>query len=285
MNSIKCVHCGLINWADAEACKRCGNPPVPAGQEAGGWHPPAEQEAGGWQAPAYGGQQWGAKKRTGLAVASLVVGILSLLTFSLFFVGALTALIMGIVAVSRAGRQPEVYGGRGLAVGGIVTSAISLLMAPMIGIILAIAIPNLLASRRAANEASAVGSLREIVLAEGTYSSTVGAGSYGSLEELGQASLIEAALARGLKNGYQFDLVATDEACAVSAVPISYGTTGTRSFYITCDEREIHMADKGGQAADDSDPVLDERASGTRSFGPGPGVEGYEAPRAPRRRY
>lgn len=287
MNNIKCVHCGLVNWADAEACKRCGNPPGPAAQESGEWQPNPGQGSAGWQPPAhaYGHQGWGAKQRKGLAVASLIVGILSLLTFSLFIVGALSALVMGIVAVVRTGRQPEVYGGRGMAVGGIVTSALSLVMTPVLGIILAIAIPNLLASRRAANEAGAVASLREIVLAEGTYSHTVGKGSYGSLEELGRASLIEAALARGVKNGYQFELVTTDETCAVSAVPLSYGTTGRRSFYATCDESEVHAADKGGRAADDSDPVLDERASGRRSNGPGPGSEGYGSPRATRQRY
>jgi type IV pilus assembly protein PilA len=246
MNSIKCAHCGLINWADAEACKRCGNAPAADGQESGGWQPPAD-----------GTQGWGGKKRKGLAVASLVLGIVSLFTFSLLVVGALTALVMGIVAASRAGKQPHVYGGRGLAVGGIVTSALSLVTVPLLGIILAIAIPNLLASRRAANEASALRSLREIVMAQDTYSSTAGGGSYGSLEELGEANLIEDALAAGLKNGYLFDVVADEETCAVSAVPMIYGRSGTRSFYVTCEEGEIHFADKGGEAADDSDPVLD----------------------------
>ncbi|HWS53072.1 MAG TPA: DUF4190 domain-containing protein [Pyrinomonadaceae bacterium] len=275
MNSIKCAHCGLINWADAEACKRCGNPPAAAGQESGE----------GWAPPAYGAQDWGAKKRTGLAVASLVIGILSLLTFSLFLVGALTALVMGIVAAARAGKQPEVYGGRGLAVGGIVTSALSLLTVPLLGIILAIAIPNLLAARRAANEASAVHSMREILTAQDAYRSTVGAGSYGSLDELGAASLLEDPLARGVKNGYQFIMVATTETCALSAVPKDYGATGTRSFYVRCEEGEIHMADKRGEAADDSDPVLDSSGYGQPGNAFGPSSRGHEAPRAPRRRY
>ena len=53
-----------------------------------------------------------------------------------------------------------------------------LIVVAIIGIIAAIAIPNLLASRRAANEGSAQQSLRTMSSAEATYQSTAGAGSY-----------------------------------------------------------------------------------------------------------
>src|SRR5437867_12478128 len=49
-----------------------------------------------------------------------------------------------------------------------------LIVVAIIGIIAAIAIPNLLASRRAANEGSAEQSLRTISSAEATYQSTAG---------------------------------------------------------------------------------------------------------------
>ena len=49
-----------------------------------------------------------------------------------------------------------------------------LIVVAIIGIIAAIAIPNLLASRRAANEGSAQSSLRTIHSARGTYQSTSG---------------------------------------------------------------------------------------------------------------
>ena len=49
-----------------------------------------------------------------------------------------------------------------------------LIVVAIIGIIAAIAIPNLLASRRASNEASAIASLRTIGTAQATYLSTVG---------------------------------------------------------------------------------------------------------------
>jgi prepilin-type N-terminal cleavage/methylation domain-containing protein len=56
-----------------------------------------------------------------------------------------------------------------------------LIVVAIIGIIAAIAIPNLLASRRAANEASAISALRTIGTAQSTSSSTLGDGDYGTL--------------------------------------------------------------------------------------------------------
>lgn len=64
--------------------------------------------------------------RRGLAVAALVCGIVGL--FPLWFPVNLIGLILGIVAARRASRQPEQYGGRGLAIGGICTGAVGLLM-------------------------------------------------------------------------------------------------------------------------------------------------------------
>ncbi len=49
-----------------------------------------------------------------------------------------------------------------------------LIVVAIIGIIAAIAIPNLLASRRAANESSAIGSVRTIGTAQATYLTTIG---------------------------------------------------------------------------------------------------------------
>lgn len=53
-----------------------------------------------------------------------------------------------------------------------------LIVVVIIGIIAAIAIPNLLASRRAANEGSAISSLRTYHGAQLTYQATTGAGNY-----------------------------------------------------------------------------------------------------------
>src|SRR6202043_2805615 len=56
-----------------------------------------------------------------------------------------------------------------------------LIVVAIIGVIAAMAIPNLLASRRAANEGSAIGGLRTIVSSELSYQATSGAGSYATI--------------------------------------------------------------------------------------------------------
>jgi prepilin-type N-terminal cleavage/methylation domain-containing protein len=86
-----------------------------------------------------------------------------------------------------------------------------LIVVAIILIIAAIAIPNLLRSRIAANEASAVGSVRTINTAEITYASTYPANGFGTLPRLGGAGgsatgagLIDEVLASGSKSGYVF---------------------------------------------------------------------------------
>src|SRR3974390_3151776 len=87
-----------------------------------------------------------------------------------------------------------------------------LIVVAIILIIAAIAIPNLLRSRMAANEASAVGSLRTINTAAVTYSTTYGIGYPAALSNLGPAAtassttadLVDSVLSSGIKSGYSF---------------------------------------------------------------------------------
>src|SRR2546423_1500900 len=80
-----------------------------------------------------------------------------------------------------------------------------LIVVAIIGIIAAIAIPNLLASKRAANEGSAVASVRTITAAEATYSATAGQGNYGDLTALNGAGLVDSVLISSSgKSGYKF---------------------------------------------------------------------------------
>ena len=115
-----------------------------------------------------------------------------------------------------------------------------LIVVAIIGIIAAIAIPNLLASRRAANEGSAQQSLRTFSSAEATYRSTAGNGSYGPIDNLVSQNLIDSALGSGTKSGYSFTTGAADPAASttsftIGATPTSPGGvtgTGTRDFCI-----------------------------------------------------
>jgi type IV pilus assembly protein PilA len=119
-----------------------------------------------------------------------------------------------------------------------------LIVVAIIGIIAAIAIPNLLASRRAANEGSAIATMRVIFSSEATYQATGGAGDYGSLADLRTAGLIDAVVADSAttpKSGYEFvaAAVAVDglpafDASSTASVHTDTSSvtgTGTRSFY------------------------------------------------------
>ena len=119
-----------------------------------------------------------------------------------------------------------------------------LIVVAIIGIIVAIAIPNLLASRRAANEASAQAGLRILTGAEASYRSAHGNGIYGTLADLNTVNLIDNTLAgatsaTSAQSGYIYQLTPL---AATAGEPASYiggnypsgpsgmTQTGTRRF-------------------------------------------------------
>jgi len=115
-----------------------------------------------------------------------------------------------------------------------------LIVVVIIGIIAAIAIPNLLASRRAANEASAIGSLRTITGAQATYK--VGNATFGTITQLNSQGLIDPVLGCAappcLKSGYNFASAPVAgfpdfhwNGTAAPQSPTGLGATGTRFFY------------------------------------------------------
>jgi type IV pilus assembly protein PilA len=116
-----------------------------------------------------------------------------------------------------------------------------LIVVAIIGIIAAIAVPNLLASRRAANEGSAIGSVRSMNSAEAEFFGTEGSNTrYGTRDELMAGGLIDSVLGGGQKSGYTFVVAKTDPAAGtqatfdVNAEAVSYTAltgTGTRGFY------------------------------------------------------
>ena len=115
-----------------------------------------------------------------------------------------------------------------------------LIVVAIIGIIAAIAIPNLLASRRAANEGSAQQSLRTLSSAEATYYATAGNGNYGTVDSLVSQNLIDTVLGGSAgKSGYNFTTgtapTASATAFVIAAAPKTYSgvtATGTREFCI-----------------------------------------------------
>jgi type IV pilus assembly protein PilA len=123
-----------------------------------------------------------------------------------------------------------------------------LIVVAVIGVIAAIAVPNLLASRRAANEASALSTMRVIASSEATYQATAGAGQYGDLAALNNASLVDvvvsaASIGGGTpKSGYLFSAekvngvgVPAFDAKAQPSIHTSASIvmgSGSRSFFV-----------------------------------------------------
>lgn len=131
-----------------------------------------------------------------------------------------------------------------------------LIVVVIIGIIAAIAIPNLLAARRSANEGSATSTLRTLHGAQATYQATTGNGNYAgatgvagtsSLPLLNGVGLIDQVLAQGTKSGYGYRGINFDVVTGGTPTPASFAfvskptgnagltATGTRNFGISTD--------------------------------------------------
>ena len=121
-----------------------------------------------------------------------------------------------------------------------------LIVVAIIGIIAAIAIPNLLASKRAANEGSAQSTMRTIHSSEAVYQSTAGNGAFGTLADLGTQKLLDSILgtAPHKKSGYTFECAAANIAAGppatfwATSIPSDTNAvtrTGNRSFSIAED--------------------------------------------------
>jgi type IV pilus assembly protein PilA len=121
-----------------------------------------------------------------------------------------------------------------------------LIVVVIIGIIAAIAIPNLLAARRSANEGSAISAMRTLHGAQMTYASTYGSSNYaatiGTLG--GTLGLIDATLASGTKSGYTWTggaavfTTTTPATFWFSCIPTATSgvtATGTRRFGVSTD--------------------------------------------------
>ena len=248
MKSTKCVECGFVGWADAPNCKACGAAITPHAYTL----PPPRPVTNAVQYAQWDEPQ---SPKQGLAVIALIFGILGFFTLGGFILGAIIGSILAWVAMRRAKREPWRYGGHGIAIAGLVLNLAMLVWVPLIA---AIAVPNLLAARRAANEGAAIHSLRLISEAQAMYRNNFG--KYATLDELAAQRLIDQKLATGTKNGYNFAIeLTTDdenlEGFAVTGVPITYRSTGNRSFFV--DETQVLRASDnlGGPASKLDQPL------------------------------
>lgn len=227
-----CSACGTTLEGDDRFCRTCGAAVGSSPATAGALPVPAP----------------GPTKTSPKAVISLILGL-----FIFFFPFSLVAVILGHLSLSEIRKSAGRLTGDSLAIAGLILGYIGIAGVPIILILAAIAIPNLLRARMAANESSAVEAVRKITLAEINYiGSHPEAGYACSLSALSDAQLIESEVGRGQRNGYRFEI----RGCApdtlggasskyqVVAYPVVTNQTGVRAF--CTDESAVIKVDAGG---------------------------------------
>jgi type IV pilus assembly protein PilA len=256
-----CSQCGTANADGAQFCSKCGaalsNAPASTN--------PALAVPGAAQPAIYPPQS------SGKALASLIFGL-----FFFVFPAAVVAIVFGHLSLSEIRKSAGRLTGRGMAMAGLILGYIGVAMIPFVLIVAAIAIPNLLRSKIAANQASAVGSLRTIISANLTYSSQFGSGFATTLDQLDgfggtagcdHAMLIDHVLATGQRHGYVFTYSARPSSDApakgctepgargftVNADPVNRNSTGMQSYFT--DETGVIRVEKSGPASADSDEL------------------------------
>ena len=129
-----------------------------------------------------------------------------------------------------------------------------MLVVTLIAIITAIALPNLTAARKAANEVAAISALRTLCTAQTHYRMRFG--SYASLTDLTATTTIDDSFSDALRSGYQFTSAAAPTASRweLNADPQTPGITGDRHFFV--DHSGVIRFQEAG-TANASDPAID----------------------------
>ena len=271
-----CPKCRIANPDSAQYCSKCGNslPASAAAVAASRSQDSTVVGPGPLPAPEL--------PTSGKAIASLMCGI-----FTFFLPASIAAIVLGHLSLSDIRKSAGQLGGKGAAIVGLVLGYAGIAVIPLVFIIAAIAIPNLLRARMVANEAAAVGSLRAINIAAVQYASAYENGFPSNFEAFSNeeasarncnhAGLLERPLAAGQRHGYIFTYTprfpngepgpvvspkAAAKGCtsggasgyAVTADPIRRGSTAQRSYY--ADQTGIiRYSDSGGPATADSPPL------------------------------
>jgi type IV pilus assembly protein PilA len=212
-----CAKCGTSIDTSDLFCRACGAAVVA----------PLEQAV----APA---QSVGPATTSTKAIISLIFGILFFL-----FPLPIVAVIFGHLALSEIRKSGGRLTGQGMATAGLILGYIGAASIPIILVVAAIAIPNLLRARMAANESSAVASVRIITTAQITHQVAHPEVGYAcSLSAISDAEISDTILLTGQKSGYRFEIrnCAPDNEGGPNtryqlvAYPTTANQTGMRAF-------------------------------------------------------
>lgn len=232
-----CAVCGNEAPVGEKFCRVCGSDVSQGAGPPAVLAPPAE----GTIFPA---------QTSGKAIASLISGL-----FIFAFPLSIVAIVLGHLAIPEIRKSAGRLKGERLAFAGLILGYIGLAAIPVILILAAIIIPNVLRAVMAANEASAIVSVRQLVNAENLYSRSHPSSGYACrLSDLADARLIDEKLASSQKNGYNFEVSCrSDRPDAVTtkylivAYPSILERTGQESF--CSDESGLIKTDITGSRA------------------------------------
>jgi type IV pilus assembly protein PilA len=278
---MKCPYCGEM-IADATIfCPKCGNKvatssmssagpagTVPVGVPGyvastaapSGAAPVAVGIPGSTYAPV------GPAETSGKAIASLIMAILIFIPFS-----AVAAIVLGHLSLSEIRKSAGRLTGEGLAKAGLILGYAEIALIPLVLIIAAIAIPNLLRAKMAANEAASVASLRAYSSAIMSYAekcpdkgypaSTINLGPGSG--DCGHANLLDMQLGSGrpIKSGYYFeyhpgppDETGHVTSYTILADPVGPGTTGIKHFFV---DESLVIRGQANRRAGPASPALE----------------------------
>lgn len=229
-----CAACGNTLEGNEKFCRVCGRQ----------FDAPITQGMASAQTPIPAGQAETSPK----AVISLVCGLLFFIPLAF-----LAAIIFGHLGLSEIRKSAGRLKGEGLAIAGLILGYLWIAGIPMLLIVAAIAIPNLLRARIAANEASAVAMVRTVAAAETTYAvEHPQEGFTCSLSSLTDSNPRVRGIVNGQRLGYVFELSGcTSDADGgaktkyqIFAYPLRIHQTGVKAF--CTDETGVVKADADG---------------------------------------
>lgn len=106
-------------------------------------------------------------KTSGMAIASLVLGICGFVSCG---IASIVGLILGIIGLSSIKKSAGQLKGEGLAITGIAASAVGIVLVPTMSILMAIMMPALSSARHQARTAATMNNAKQLCLAMIMYS-------------------------------------------------------------------------------------------------------------------